>query len=86
MRRLITNPKWRWCTSLVVVILITITAFFFSNAWARPSRIASPPQRGTSPKGSITPLAPLYVTGNMTFASPVEMIRPLSPVFFQQGG
>jgi hypothetical protein len=59
MKRLITNTKWRWSTSLVVVALFTIGAFFLTNV--SPART------------SILPVAPIYVTGNFAFSAPLNL-------------
>ncbi len=83
MRMLITNPKWRWFTSLLAITVIAVAGFFLSNALGRPTRFvpASPAQRSAS-HNILSPTAPTA----FNFSPPVEMIRPLSPIFFQQGG
>src|SRR2546423_1141093 len=37
-------------------------------------------------KASVTPNFPTYTTGSFTFSAPIQMVRPASPAFFQQGG
>ena len=80
MRMLITNPKFRWFTSLVVITVITVAGFFLSNAFGRATRFdraSAPVQR--IPTHAFAPTA-------STFSAPVQLMRPLSPIFFQQGG
>src|ERR1700730_9884947 len=75
MKRIITNSKWRWSTSLVVVALFTIGAFFLTNVSGK--------QRGASHQTSILPVAPIYITGNFAFSAPLELTgHPPSNVFF----
>ncbi len=82
MKTRLLNNKSRWFTSILVVTILTVGAFVLSNASGKQRRISSPPPV----QNSIEPLSPIYVGGNLTFGNPVQMVRPLSPIFFQQGG
>src|ERR1700730_12406902 len=84
MKRLITNPKWRWCTSLIVITLFTVAAFFLSNASGRPrvasvgsavdTRAAAAGRPGRA--ATLPPAAPTYTAGNFTFSTPLALIHP----------
>src|SRR5882724_3318392 len=80
MKNLIINNKSRWFVSIVTIIVITLAGFFFFNASSLARSKASPREQAP------IPLVPIYTMGNFTFSTPVEMVRPLSPIFFQQGG
>ena len=78
MKKLITNSKYRWLASLLLPIVFTSVAFFLTDAMAK--------QRPQSGKGAAQRKAVTIISAANTFSAPVEMIRPLSPAFFQQGG
>ncbi|MEY2485888.1 MAG: hypothetical protein QOH39_1536 [Verrucomicrobiota bacterium] len=80
MSRLITNPKWRWFTSFLVVIAVTVTSFFLSTASGKQRRVST--GNAVETRAGTHVLAP---TG-FTFKTPLQMLRTLSPAFFQQGG
>jgi hypothetical protein len=74
MAKLIRSNKNRWFTSFSFLLVALGTTFF-----ALPNRsgqvVAAP-----------GPNFPTYTNGSFTFSTPLEMLRPLSPAFFQQGG
>src|SRR6202011_4971267 len=79
MNKLISQPKWRWLTSLVAIFVVTVTIFFFSNAFGRQRKVSG--DSAVQTRTAIT----LAATG-FTFSPPAELLRTLSPAFFQQGG
>jgi hypothetical protein len=66
------STKLRLFISIVAISGTAIGGLFL----LRPHPVSASPR----------PLFPTYTTGNFTFSSPVEMVRPSSPAFFQQGG
>src|ERR1700704_1811991 len=77
MKKLLTNSRYRWFASLLLPIVFTSAAFFLTDAMAK--------QRGQSGKAAQRKATTLVSAAN-TFSAPVQMVRPLSPAFFQQGG
>jgi hypothetical protein len=74
MAKLIRSHKDRWFTSFFFLVVALGTIFFaLSN---RNGQVAAAPGNGF----------PTYITGSFTFSNPVQMVRPTSPIFFQQGG
>jgi hypothetical protein len=65
------NSKLRLFVPIVVITAIAVGGLFLLKP-----RSAN----------AVSPLFPTYTTGSFTFSNPVEMVRPSSPVFFQQGG
>src|ERR1700720_2024017 len=65
------NSKSRLFISIVAIIVTAFGGLFLSKP-----RSAN----------AVSPLFPTYTTGTFTFSNPVQMVRPSSPVFFQQGG
>jgi len=80
MSKLITHPKWRWLTSLVTICVLTFTTFFLSSAFGKQRRFAS------AAPAEIRVAAHVNAEAAVTFSNPIQMVRPLSPAFFQQGG
>ena len=80
MSRLITHPKWRFLTSFVALSVITVTLFFLSTVFAK--------QRAVSTESATEIRSATHVSeaSAFTFSAPIQMVRPLSPAFFQQGG
>jgi hypothetical protein len=80
MSKFIKNPKCRWFTSLVAITVITVTGFFLSNASGKQGRVSAedPVQTRAATHVSSTTAS--------SFSAPIQMVRPLSPAFFQQGG
>jgi len=58
--------------TLTATAIAVVASVFLSKPW--------PASASREPK------FPTYTTGNFTFSNPVEMVRPTSPAFFQQGG
>ena len=82
MRTYITNYKWRWILALMLTFggLLLLSASPPSNvATAKSLRPNTPIAERT---GTHTTNAPTAAT----FSAPLELVRPLSPLFFQQGG
>ena len=74
MSKLIGSRNGRWFTSLFFfIVALAILFFALSN-------------RSGQVEAAIGPNFPTYTTGSATFSTPVRMVRPLSPAFFQQGG
>src|SRR5439155_9617726 len=71
MKNLIITCKSQWSRSLLAITLVTFAGILLIF-----------PREGSS----VTPLFPTYTTGSFTFSTPIQMVRPTSPVFFQQGG
>ena len=80
MSKLITHPKWRWLTSLVTICVLTFTTFFLSSAFGKQWRFAGASVVETRTATHVDAAAAV------TFSNPIQMVRPLSPAFFQQGG
>ena len=70
MKKLIKH-KSQWSRSLLAFALVTAAGIF----------LVFPPQEKAQTRDF-----PTYTTGTFTFSNPVEMVRPSSPIFFQQGG
>ena len=83
MSRLITNPKWRWFTSFLVVIAVTVTSFFLTNASGKPRRVSAENTVGTR---SATHIA---AASAFTFSNPIELTghpQPTPQIFYQGDG
>ena len=80
MSKIITHPNWRWATTLVSIIAVLMSVYFISSSSGKPRRISS----GNEPELR-TPTRVLAPNAAM-FSAPIQLVRPLSPVFFQQGG
>jgi hypothetical protein len=83
MRTIVTNLKWRW---VIITILISFGSLFLLKASSPPSEKNAPARAGASKSDSIERQAIHNVAAAFTFSAPVEMVRPRSPIFFQQGG
>jgi hypothetical protein len=73
MANLIRSRNGRWFTSSFFLIVALATLFF---ALSKPRPVSATPG----------PNFPTYTTGSFTFSTPLQMVRPASPIFFQQGG
>src|SRR4051794_4056803 len=81
MNAFISSPKWRWNTSLVAALVLAVAAFVFTATAARPRLAVATAIEASAPH----PRAPIYASGNFTFAAPKQMPKaPISPAFFQQ--
>lgn len=80
MSKLITHPKWRWLTSLITICGLTFTTFVLSSAFGKQRRFANASVVETRTATHVNAEAAV------TFSNPIQMVRPLSPAFFQQGG
>ena len=79
------NSKLRWMISIVLTTVGCVASLWLLDASSPPGRATTKLVR--SAKNTAAPSRTgTYVAGNFTFSAPVEMIRPLSPIFFQQGG
>ncbi len=68
------NSRLRWIMLTVLITVVCFAGLFLLSASSPPGKPA--PATRTS----------ISSAGSFIFSTPVEMIRPLSPVFFQQGG
>src|SRR6202171_4032720 len=78
MKKLLTTYKHRWLVSLLLPIVFTSAAFILTDAMAR--------QRPQNAKAPASRKATTLISAANSFSAPVQMVRPLSPAFFQQGG
>ena len=82
MRTYITNYKWRW----ILALMLTFGGLLLLSA-SPPSNVAT--AKLPQPKSGPTERTATHIVNAptaATFSAPVELVRPRSPIFFQQGG
>ena len=86
MRTLITNSKWRWVILTALTTILSFGGLLLLSA-SPPSKIAT--AKVQQPKSGPTERTATHNVNAptaATFSAPVELVRPRSPIFFQQGG
>ncbi|HJT80031.1 MAG TPA: hypothetical protein VJ719_02445, partial [Chthoniobacterales bacterium] len=81
MKTFIARTKSHWFTSLIAITLLAAAGICFSNAFAKASRVS--PAKPVETRTATHMFAPAAA---FSFSNPIQLVRPLSPVFFQQGG
>jgi hypothetical protein len=77
----IINHKWRSITCGIAILALTLGCFCLTTAFARKRKAGS---TAIDPALSQAPRTSSSVAAlSTTFGAPVEMVKPLSPIFFQ---
>ncbi len=82
------NHKFRWLTFLTLILAaIGFGSLSLSDAWGKQRRTSNVgPVSGAAPAGVERVASYNTAATATTFSAPIELIRPVSPIFFQQGG
>jgi hypothetical protein len=72
VRRLLLKSELRWFVWTVALTLIVLVGFSLLRVSAKTRQTST--------------AAVIHTAGNFTFSTPSELVRPISPIFFQQGG
>jgi hypothetical protein len=86
MRTLIINSKWRWIIVPMLTTVVSFAGLLLLNASGPPSgKLAQPSQTIAAPADRPATHIVNAPTA-ATFSAPIQLVRPISPIFFQQGG
>ena len=88
MPTFITNSKWRWLTASMLMAASCFIGIFLLNAASPSEKVGVKSELGSTFTSATGERSASHITSPsvFTFNSPTQLARPLSPVFFQQGG
>ena len=88
MPTFITNSKWRWLTASMLMAASCFIGIFLLNAASPSENVGVKSELGSTFTSATGERSASHITSPsvFTFNSPTQLARPLSPVFFQQGG